>query len=46
MEERDCESEKMAKEAMDQFFSNFGKLDIHAQIVLEEFFRLIKNEAE
>lgn len=35
------ESKKDAGDAMEAFFAQFGELDGHAAIVLEEFFREI-----
>lgn len=33
-------------EALEAFFGQFGNLDTHAQIVLEEFFRELLNEGQ
>lgn len=33
-------------EALEAFFSQFGKLDTHVQIVLEEFFKELLNESK
>jgi hypothetical protein len=33
-------------EALEAFFSQFGSLDTHAQIVLEEFFKELLNEGK
>lgn len=33
-------------EALEAFFGQFGNLDTHAQIVLEEFFKELLNEGE
>jgi|AACY02.3.fsa_nt_gi hypothetical protein len=33
-------------EALEAFFSQFGSLDTHAQIVLEEFFRELLDEGQ
>lgn len=38
-EKEQTDREKDAGDAMEAFFSQFGEMDAHAAIVLEEFFR-------
>lgn len=46
-EEKEPEQrEKDAGDAMEAFFAQFGNLDAHASIVLEEFFRELMNGKE
>lgn len=40
-EKRDAD----AGDAMEAFFGQFGEIDAHAEIVLEEFFRQLMEEA-
>jgi hypothetical protein len=44
-EEKDTR-EPDAGDAMEAFFAQFGELDDHASIVLEEFFRELMGEKE
>jgi hypothetical protein len=36
----------LGSEALEAFFGQFGKIDVHAQIVLEEFFKELLNEGD
>lgn len=40
------EKEPDAGDAMEAFFAQFGELDAHASIVLEEFFKELMGEKE
>lgn len=44
MEEQN-EEKRDAGDAMEAFLGQFGEIDIHAEIVLEEFFRQLMEEA-
>jgi hypothetical protein len=40
------EAEKDASDALEAFFGQFGEIDAHASIVLEEFFKGLMGEKE
>ena len=44
MEEQNENLEDKAEDAMRCFFGQFGRMDIYAQIVLEEFFKEILDD--